>query len=251
MISPSGVVGINYEHTENSIDPAFPLAESSDRIYRNWAPFALYRKTYENKSNIFALYRGSPNLPSASELKNVVDVSNPLQVNVGNTQLSQVSSHRFITRFNTTNTDKETNFFAFLEGQARQNRIANATEIVRSDTASSNGFVLPARGQISHPVNLDGYYSLRTFANYGFRVDFIKSHLNLNSTLAYTQNSGEINGLSNFSRNNGWNLGFVVASNISEKVDFTLGASSDFNWVINTVNPDQNFDFRAYILKAG
>jgi len=92
MISPSGVAGINYEYTENSIDLAFPLAQSSDRIYRIWALFALYRKIYENKSNICALYRGSRNLPSASELKNVVDVSNLLQVNVVNTQLAQAYS---------------------------------------------------------------------------------------------------------------------------------------------------------------
>ncbi len=187
--------GLSYEYTENENRQLFPNGFETQRVYRNFVPFALYRKTYKNKGSLFMLYRASPSLPSASQLNTVIDNSNPLQVSLGNADLDQGFGHRFITRYNITNVEKGTNFFAFISAELEGDRISNSTSLTPSDTILANGFILPAGGQITRLVNLDGHYNFRTFANYGFPVEFLKSNLNLNSTFTYNRNPGEINGV--------------------------------------------------------
>jgi hypothetical protein len=245
------VAGLNYEYTENDNTQAFPTAFENQRIYRNFVPFALYRKTYENKGSLFMLYRASPRLPSARQLNTIIDNSNPLQVSVGNANLDQSFGHRFITRYSLTNVEKGTNFFVFFSAEAEDGRISNATFLVQSDTTFANGFTLPAGGQITQPINLDGYLNARTFANYGFPVAFLKSNLNLNATLTYNKSPGQVDGALNFAENTGMNTGFLLGSNISERIDFKVGASAGLNWVYNSLPSQENYDFQTYTVTAG
>ena len=245
------VAGVNYEHTENTNEQVFPIAFESSRTYRNVVPFALFRKTYKNKGSLFMLYRANPNLPSAQQLNTVIDNSNPLQVSFGNANLNQSFSHRFITRYNLTNVAKGTNFFVFASAEMEQDRISNSTNLVFTDTTFANGFVLPAGGQITQPVNLDGYRNMRTFANYGFPVNFLKSNLNLNATATYNRSPGQINEEINFAETTGLNSGFLLGSNISERVDFKFGGSAGYNWVNNSLPGQENFDYQNYTVTAG
>lgn len=244
------LAGLGYQYTENENQEFFPQNYTTTRTYSNVIPFALYRKTFENKSNIFMLYRGRPDLPSVQQLNTVIDNSNPLQVSYGNQDLDQSYSHRFITRYTTTNAEKGTNFFIFASAQAEDNKISNSTHIVSSDTTFSNGFVLPAGGQITQPVNLDGYYNLNSFSNYGFPVDVLKSNLNLNANLGYTRSPGLVNDVLNYSETTKSGIGFILGSNISEKVDFKIGASADFFWVQNSLTGQTNSDYQNYKITA-
>ncbi len=245
------VAGVNYEHTENTNTQVFPIEFESGRTYRNVVPFALFRKTYKNKGSLFMLYRANPNLPSAQQLNTIIDNSNPLQVSFGNANLNQSFSHRFITRYNLTNVAKGTNFFIFASGELEEDRISNSTNLVFTDTTFANGFVLPAGGQITRPVNLDGYRNLRTFANYGFPVNFLKSNLNLNATATYNRSPGQINEEINLAETTGLNSGFLLGSNISERVDFKVGASAGYNWVNNSLPGQENFDYQNYTVNTG
>lgn len=245
------VLGVNYQYVENENEQTFPTAFSTDRIYRNVLPFALFRKKFENKANLFMLYRASANLPSMRQLNTVIDNSNPFQVNVGNSNLEQGFGHRFFTRFSMTNEEKGTNFFVFASGETQADRISNSTFIVRQDTTLGNGFVLPAGGQITAPINLDGYRNLRVFSNYGFPVDLIKSNLNVNGTFNYNRAPGQVNGINNFTDNTGFNLGVVLGSNISERVDFKMGGDAGINWVNNTLDAGENFDYQTFSLNTG
>jgi hypothetical protein len=245
------VAGLNYEYTENDNAQAFPSVFENQRIYRNFVPFALYRKTYENKGSLFMLYRASPNLPSARQLNTIIDNTNPLQVSIGNANLDQSFGHRFVSRYSLTNVEKGTNFFVFISAEAEDGRISNSTFLVQSDTTFANGFTLPAGGQITQPINLDGYLNARSFANYGFPVGFLKSNLNLNATVTYNKSPGQVDGQLNFAENTGMNTGFLLGSNISERVDFKVGASAGLNWVYNSLPSQENYDFQTYTVTAG
>ncbi len=245
------VLGINYEYVENENEQFFPSNFNNDRIYRNVLPFALFRKTFENKASLFMLYRASANLPSINQLNTVIDNSNPFQVNVGNVNLEQGFGHRFFTRFSIADADKGTNFFVFASGEFQQDRISNSTFLVQQDTTLGNGFVLPAGGQITLPTNLDGYYNFRVFSNYGFPVDALKSNLNLNATVNHNRIPGQVNGIDNFVDNTGLNLGMVLGSNISEKIDFTIGGDAAITWAVNSLDDNQNFNFQTYVAKVG
>ena len=71
-------------------------------------------------------------------------------------------------------------------------------------------------------------------------VKWIKSNLNLNGGIAYVKQPGLINSRQSMSNNVTFSLGTVLASNISEFVDFTISYSANFNTVHNDLRADLN-----------
>jgi hypothetical protein len=97
--------------------------------------------------------------------------------------------------------------------------------------------------QLSKPVNLNGYLSARSFFTFGMPLKFMKSTLNWNAGVSYTKLPGLINDVDNISNTYNYNLGAVLASNISEYVDFTLSYSANINTVKNTVQKASNNNY--------
>ena len=71
-------------------------------------------------------------------------------------------------------------------------------------------------------------------------VKFIKSSFNLNGGVTYTKLPGLIKDVRNTTNNVMYTLGAVIASNVSEYVDFTVSYSANFNNVTNDVNTNLN-----------
>ena len=61
--------------------------------------------------------------------------------------------------------------------------------------------------------------------------------------LTYRKIPGLINSQLNESENYGINAGLVLASNISENIDFTFGYSGNFNLVENSLQPELNDNY--------
>jgi hypothetical protein len=89
-------------------------------------------------------------------------------------------------------------------------------------------------------VNLDGYRSLRSFLTFAVPLKFIKSNLNLNGGVTFSKLPGIINGLQNETDNTIYTAGAVIASNVSQYVDFTVSYSANFNNVKNQLQPASN-----------
>jgi len=70
---------------------------------------------------------------------------------------------------------KAKNFFIFLMANQTNNYISNAMYLIRSDT-SLQGYTINRGSQLIKPVNLNNYYSLRTFGVYSFPLKPIKSN---------------------------------------------------------------------------
>lgn len=100
------------------------------------------------------------------------------------------------------------------------------------------------------PVNLDDYWNLRSFFTFGMPLKFIKSGLNWNIGYNYSNIPGIINGVSNISASQTYNAGLVLASNISEYVDFTLSYSANFNKVKNSIQPAMNTNYFSHMAGA-
>ena len=88
--------------------------------------------------------------------------------------------------------------------------------------------------QLSKPVNLDGYKSLRSFFTFSQPVKFIKSNLNLSTGFSYTRFPALINNVISRTDNYAYNAGIVIASNVSEYVDFNLSYNANFNTAKST-----------------
>ncbi len=225
-----------------------PLSQNTEVSYFNILPFAIYRAKFKNNSSLFTMYRTYTTQPQASQLTEAIDNSNPLQLKTGNAALSQQYGHWIRSRYNSANTAKSTVFYASISGGIASNYIGTSTFTARRDTTIS-GIDLTAGSQISAPVNLDGQYNAAAFITYGFPVSKLKSNLNVNVGAEVNQIPSLINTRKSNTFNQNYSLGFVLSSNISEKIDFTISSETNFNLSENSINQALNNQYFVQVSK--
>lgn len=236
-------VGLNIQNTRLESDRIFPNVTSVNQSFTNLLPNLMWRMKVSAKSSFNIFYRASTNVPSVTQLQDVVNNSNQVQLSSGNPNLKQQYSHFVSGRYTFTNASKGNSFFANIFLQTTQDYISNGVYIASADSTIQQGNVLKQGAQLSKPVNLDGYKSLRTFFTYAIPVKFIKSNVSLSTGFSYSKLPGVTNYVKNFTDNYTYNAGLVIASNISEFVDFNLSYSANFNEAKNSQQPQANSNY--------
>jgi hypothetical protein len=176
-------------------------------------------------------------------MQNVINNNNPLILSTGNPELDQQYTHNLIARYTYTNTSKGLSFFGNMFFQKTNDYIGNATFLASSDSILSKSVTLYKGSQLIKPVNLDGYWNLRSFATLGLPLKFMKSNINVNTGYSYSNIPGIVNNTDNVSKAQTYNAGAVLASNISENVDFNLSYTANFNSVKNSIQPSLNNNY--------
>lgn len=236
-------IGLSYQYTELNSTQEFPLVAKVKKSFNNLLPNLMWNKKINAKNSIRLFYRSSTNAPSVNQLQDVINNNNPLFISSGNPNLKQQFSHTISSRYTFTNTSKGKSFFANLFLQQNANYIGNATYIASADSVLNSTVTLFKGSQLSKPVNLDGYWSLRSFFTYAFPIKFIKSNLSVNAGLTYAKVPGLINNVLNRSNSYNYNAGMVVASNINEYIDFNVSYAANFNVVKNSIQPQLNNNY--------
>ncbi|MFT3979368.1 MAG: TonB-dependent receptor [Ferruginibacter sp.] len=234
-------IGLNAQATQLESERVFPTTTSVKQNFSNLLPNAMYRKKFNAKNSVRLFYRAGVNFPTVNQLQDVYDPSNPLRVSVGNPDLKQSTTQFLGGGYTFTNSKTGTSFFANIFGQTASNYISNATYIASADSLLKPGLILTAGSQLSKPVNLDGYRSFRSFFTYSMPVKFIKSNMNLNAGYTYSRLPGLVNNENTVTNNQVYNAGVVLASNISEYVDFNINYNASFNNTKSTVAADNNY----------
>jgi 5-hydroxyisourate hydrolase-like protein (transthyretin family) len=236
-------VGLNYQNVLLNSVQTFPRELQVKESFNNLLPNAMLEFRPSRTTNLRMFYRTFTQTPSVTQLQNVIDNTNPQFLTAGNPNLNQQFSHFLVTRYNTTNTQKATSLFAVVSLNVTDDYITNSTFVAPRDTLLQEGVTLFRGAQLSQPTNLDGYWNIRSFLNYGMPVKFIKSNLNLNAGFSYTVNPGLINNSLNEANTYNVSGGAVVSSNISQNLDFTLSYNGTYNIVQNTLQPqlDNNY----------
>ncbi len=224
-------------------EQTFPAIPSTDDTFWNVLPMARLRLNLSRSENVNLMYRSGTDLPSIDELQEVVDLSNPLQWEVGNAELVPSYQHRLLAQYRKTNTEKSSVFFAMLGGTYAQNYVASATYLAGSEHPVLTEYGVSAGSQLTQPVNLNGYWNMRSFMTYGFPVSFLQSNLNVDLTSGYTKTPGLVNEELLYSSNTNAGLGLTLSSNISERIDFTLSSRSNYYWVDNTLTSSGNDNY--------
>ncbi len=245
---------VNYQYATLKSEQELPFQTKIDRPFSSVLPMAMLRYNLTKDKNIRLFYRTSTNAPSVTQLQNVVDNSNPSLLRIGNPDLVQDYRHMLFMRYSSAKPEKSTNFFGLLSAEFARNYIANNTITDRQAIAdivarAGGGVNLQGGEQLTRPVNVDGYYRLRSFATYGMPISFIKSNLNLNASAIFTHAPGLIDTLENFANTQSYGFGAVLSSNISENLDFTISGSPTYNVVHNTLQP--NADNNYFNLNSG
>jgi len=216
--------GVNFQHTRLVSERVFPTVTSVDQSFANILPNLMWRKKLSTNANVRVFYRASTNFPSITQLQDVVNNSNPLIVSKGNPDLKQSYTHFLSGRYSYTNSKTSKSFFANLFLQTTGNYISNATYF--TDTIINN-IPISGNAQFTKPVNMNGYRSLRTFFTYSMPLKFIKTTFNLNAGFNYSRLPGMVDYLKTYTHSYTYNGGVVLASNISEYVDFNLSYTAN------------------------
>ena len=103
------------------------LINSERNIPTRWAwavaPFARFRYKFTKTRNIAIDYRMRSSQPSIAQLQPVADVSNPLNIVIGNPELKPTFTHRMSVRFSDFNQDNQRSLMAMVHANVEQNSI--------------------------------------------------------------------------------------------------------------------------------
>ncbi len=88
---------------------------------------------------------------------------------------------------------------------------------------------------------MDGYKSFRSFFTFSQPVKFIKSNINLSTGFSYSKLPGLINNVKTITDNLTYSGGIVIASNISEYIDFNLSYNANFNNAKSSLSDDNKY----------
>lgn len=241
------MVGGNYQYVTLEGAQKSPVEYKVNKYFNSVLPNAMFSHQFSKKSNIRLFYRTSTNAPSVTQLQTVIDNSNPLLLSTGNANLKQEYAHSFTTRYGYTNTETNRSFYLFLNGNMAQDYIASTTLIAKDSNTVINGVQLARGSQLTIPENMDGNWSVNSFATYGLPVKKLKSNLNINGGVAYTRTPSKINNQVNLASNYTITTGAVLGSNISEKIDFTISYTANYSIVENSVQANLNNNYLSQV----
>lgn len=239
----SVMVRARVENTSISADQALPSSFMSDKSYTNFLPFVMARMEFSGKKNFRLYYRPRTNNPSANQLSETIDNSNPLQLSKGNIDIEQGYQHSLFARFSSTNTNKGTVLYVFAGGDYSNNYIGQRTYLGGRDVEIYDQLNIDPRAQLTIPENLSGYYNLRSYVTIGLPVTVIKSKLNFNINGNHTNTPSIIDDLENDITNSSLGLGVSLTSNISTNVDFTISSNTNIGSATNSLQSDQNTNY--------
>ena len=241
--------GASFQHANLEGDQVFPTTASISKSFTNILPELMWRKKISAKSNFRLFYRSSTTEPSVTQLQNVINNNNPLIITTGNPDLAQQYTHRLVGRYFYTNSAKALSMFANLFLEKTDDYIGNLVYFADQDSVLTPTVTLRRGSQFTKPVNLDGYWSVRSFVTFGMPLKFIKTNLNWNAGFSYSKLPGRVklpgmaSSVTSFSDSYNYNVGAVFASNISEFVDFNLSYSANFNVVKSSIQPELNSNY--------
>jgi hypothetical protein len=239
-------VGLALQHSRLNSEQVYPYSAKVSRPFTNLLPEAMLNRKISKRSTIRINYRTNTNAPSVSQLQDVINNTNSLFLSTGNPQLKQQFGQNLSMRYTFTNTGLGQSMFVNMFLQQNNNYISNATFIATRDSALNPSVTLFRGAQLSKPVNLNGYRSLRTFITFGQPIKAIKTNVNINAGINLTRTPGIVNNISNTSKTIAYNTGIVFASNVSQYIDFTLSYNAAFNNTINSLQPELNNKYFSY-----
>lgn len=256
---------LNYQYAMLDGDQQYPSTFSIKRNFSSVLPQVMFNYRFSRTKNLHIMYRTGTDAPSVSQLQNVFDISNSLLIKTGNQDLKQSYQHTLIFRYGNTNPKTSTNFFALIYANYAQNYIGNETLYPTQNIliTEDSSVMLNKGSQVTRPINLNGYFSGRSFLTYGLPIRKIKSNLNLTAGINYNRLPGLIKnintyndifstagGTTNISNNYTFNGGVVLSSNISENVDFTISYSGYYNVVKNSIQTLSDNNYYNHIISV-
>ena len=239
----NAMAGVSYQVAQLQGQEQFPFSSTITRSYYDVLPNAMLTYNIAEHTNLRMFYRTSTSAPSISQLQDIINTSNPLQLSTGNPKLNESYTQTLTARYMVTDVDKARSTFLLLSVGHANDYIANATITAQRDTVLAGGVLMNPGTQLSYPVNLNNQWNVNSFFTHSLVVGLLKSNLNLTSGLTFARTPGLINQELNVVDTYGPSAGAVLSSNVSQDVDFTLSYQGNYNISRNTFEPSLNSQY--------
>ncbi len=263
--------GIDGQLAQLDGSQTMPRNSELDRQFTSVLPYLQARYNLGMKRNLRLNYNTSNNAPSIDQLQPVINNNNTMQLSTGNPNLVQDFQHSLFLRYFSVVPESGKNVFWMINAQQSSNYISSKSVLggrdagwIRLDSAFYGGGsvsnLIPTGGRIDSirltpgaqmtvPINLNGYYSLRLFGSWGKTI----KKMNINATGGLSTNNipsmiqiGNGKPMINNAKNPSVNAGLVVGSNISERLDFRLTGNGSYSKVINTLQKANDQTYVSY-----
>ena len=222
-------VGLSFEPTTTSSQDLMKPANNIDTytVY-NWAPFMWLTYKVDKQTSLRMWYNGRTEQPTIAQLQPVPDISNPLNIVVGNPDLAPSFTHRLRMRFSDYDTNTQRSIMAHLRANYTMNSIISATEY-NSETG----------GRVTSYENVDGVWSVNGMFMITLPFRDKRWQFNNFTRLGYSssagKNNGEYNRANQFSAGESLSLAFR-----STYFDTELRGNYNLQHVRNTVQTGNN-----------
>ncbi len=229
--------GLDFQSATLESDQEYPYVTHVQRTFTNILPNVQINLPLSKKENIRLFYRANTNPPSVNQLQDVINNSNPLLITTGNPDLDQSYGHRIGGRYQFTDTKKSQSLFVNFFGSLTDDYVATATYTATKDSTLTPSVTLYKGSQLTKPINMDGQRNFNVFVTYAQPLKFMKTNVSLNTGFVANRTPGLINNETGVTTSYNYNAGVVLASNISQYVDYTVSYNGSFNNAKNTLQP--------------
>ena len=239
-------VSLNYQYSTLNDDETYPRTINSKYNFDAWLPRVRFEYNPSKMEHLNFEYRRTTSTPTVNQLQDLYDISDPLNVSVGNPNLKQSYTDRINIRYNRANPEKSNYFHLFARVNFIQNYISTHRRFLTEDM-EIDGTTIVKGAQLSSPVNLDGYISANLFSMYGFPINPIRSNMNIGLMYMYTRTPSIEDNVEYRTNSNRINLNLSLTSNISENVDFTLAYRPGLTFTTSRDQATQARQFDRYL----
>lgn len=224
---------LSYQMVNLDGSQTFPYTATTDKTYHQVLPGANLQYRIRQGESLNGNYRVFTRNPSAGQLQDVIDNSNPLQLRGGNPDLDPQFTHNVSMRYQRADMQRATFYFGVVNVSYTTDYIGNRTFTATGDTLVRPGITMGAGSRLTTPDNLGGSWSVRSFTNMTRPVKAIKSNLSLNGGVSYTMQPTLDTGVRTEAKTLGLTGGSSLNSNISPQVDFSLSYFGTYSIVDN------------------
>ncbi|HWB28038.1 MAG TPA: TonB-dependent receptor [Chitinophagaceae bacterium] len=194
-------------------------------------PNAMFQYQFAQTKNLRLEYNTSTIQPSVAQLQPVPDVSDPLNVTVGNPALKRAYNQSLVVNYIAASFAKRNNLFVMF------NYTTTANAIAQSDSVSAFGT------RISKPVNTNGVHNIFTNVEYGFPLKKLHAQLEVGSSFSTGSNVSFVNSARNSITSSTWGPNVSLNYSKDDKIDLELSASVTLNTSKYSLQPGLNTNY--------
>ena len=207
------------------------------RTVTNVSPTLDFRYRFSKMSNLRVNYRGTTSQPSISQLLNIVDDSDPLNVSIGNPGLKPSFTQNFRLFYNNFVQNHNKGVMTYINFSTTSNSISN--KVPYDETTG---------GRITRPENINGNWNVMGAFMFNCSIDSAgvwnintDTNLGYNHYVSYLSLDKSQDSQKNTTQNTTWNERLSLSYR-NDWLELSLDGTLAYNHAKNKLQPNSNLD---------